>query len=67
MRHVRFWVGVGGCALFLIEGLLRAVLKEFPFLECVSAQGVIIAALMAVRTISNMNKAKYDCECNKTT
>jgi len=46
-------------ALALIEGLIRSVLKEFPLTEVFSVQTMVFGGYVAVKTISNVDAAKY--------
>lgn len=45
--------------LALVEGLVKAALKEFPLTEVFSIQAVAFGGYMTVRTMSNMDEAKY--------
>ena len=43
-----------GLALGLIEGLLRAFLKEFPIVETFGFQGAIVGAYLTIKTVNNV-------------
>ncbi len=45
--------------LALVEGFLKAVLPGFPLTEVFALQGTVYGGYIAVRTLSNMNEAKY--------
>jgi len=48
------------CVLFLIEGLIKTLFGKFPFVELVAAQVSILGGYLAVKTISNVDRAKYE-------
>jgi len=45
--------------LALIEGLIKQFLTGFPLTEVFALQGTVYGGYIAVRTMSNMNEAKY--------
>lgn len=59
-EHLRYHVGQQACLLFLIEALLKLLLPAFPFTELIVAQGSVVGGFYTVKTISNINKAKYE-------
>jgi len=46
--------------LALVEGIIKHFLSGFPITEVFSIQGVAFGGYVGARTVSNMNKAKYD-------
>jgi hypothetical protein len=56
---VRFKLTLLMIGLALLEGGVKTIFKAFPLTEVFSIQGVVFGGFMAVRTISNMDEAKY--------
>ena len=59
-QHMRYHAGQQACVLFLAEALLKVAFPVFPFAELIVAQSSIVGGFFAVKTISNINKAKYE-------
>lgn len=59
-QHFRYHSVQQACLLFLAEALLKAALPGFPFSELILAQGAIVGGFLTVKTISNVDKAKYE-------
>ena len=56
---VRFKLTLLMIALALFEGGIKAIFQSFPLTEVFSIQAVVFGGFMAVRTISNIDEAKY--------
>lgn len=48
------------CLLFLIEACVYTLAPVFPFTEVIMAQSSIVGGYLAVKTVSNVNQAKYE-------
>ena len=59
----RFKVALICLGLYLIEGLLKALLKGFPIEVIVGAQGAIVSFYFAARTIQDVKVARYAAPC----
>ena len=46
--------------LALVEGVIKTILAAFPLTEVFSIQGVLFGGYMTVKTISNIDEAKYE-------
>jgi hypothetical protein len=60
----RFQLTIGCLALYFVEGILKALLPSFPFVEAIAAEGAVAAYYLTTKTISNINKAKYENVCD---
>lgn len=60
----RFQLALGCLALYFVEGILKALLPSFPYVEAIAAEGAVAAYYLTTKTISNINKAKYDNACD---
>lgn len=55
----RFKLAVGCLAIYFIQGIIKAFLPEFPYVEAIAAEGAVVAYFLTTKTLSNMNQAKY--------
>ena len=47
-------------SLALVEGIIKTLAQGFPLTEVFSIQAVVFGGYMAVKTVSNMDEAKYE-------
>jgi predicted ABC-type sugar transport system permease subunit len=64
IQQTRFKTVLLGLALGLIEGILRAALKDFPVIEVYGFQSAVIGGYFAVKTTSNIKRMKCEEESN---
>lgn len=60
----RFQLAIGCIALYFVEGVIKALLPAFPYVEAIAAEGAVAAYYLTTKTISNINKAKYENSCD---
>ena len=58
-EKTRFYLAIGVLCMYFIQGIIKAFLPEFPYVEAIAAEGAIAGYFFTVKTVSNMNQAKY--------
>jgi len=56
IEQTRFKLVIIGLSLGLLEGLLRAFLKDFPVVEAFGFQGAVIGGYFTVKTVNNVRR-----------
>jgi predicted ABC-type sugar transport system permease subunit len=56
IEQTRFKLVIIGLSLGLLEGLLRAFLKDFPVVEAFGFQGAVIGGYFTAKTVNNVKR-----------